>query len=72
MGKKVIHFPPPPQLDPEAPIEFATMQIGGTRLVFDLRGPEPKYRTDPADVLSIKTQGKRSRKKLDAGKSPKR
>jgi hypothetical protein len=69
MGKKVSLFPPPPQLDDEAPIEFATMRIGSTRLVLDLRGPEPKYRTDPAEVLPMTAQGKRSRKKRDGGKS---
>ena len=69
MGKKVILFPTPPQLDDEAPIEFASFRIGSTRLVLDFRGPEPKYRADPAESLPITAQSKRSRKKGDSRKS---
>ena len=63
MAKHRILFPRPPQPDPEAPIKFATFQVGHSRLVLDLRGPEPEYRTDPADVISIKTQPQKGRKK---------
>ena len=65
MAKHLILFPRPPQPDPDEPIKFATFQVRDSRLVLDLRGPEPEYRTDPADVISIKTQPKRGRRNSD-------
>jgi hypothetical protein len=66
MAKPVIKFPQAPQLDDDTPIEWATLQIGSTRLVLDLRGPEPKFRTDPADVVPMAKQPKQRRKKVRA------
>jgi hypothetical protein len=64
MAKRVIRFPKPPQPDSDGPIEWATFQVGANRMVIDLRGPEPKLRTDPAEVISIEKKRKRSRKKM--------
>ena len=64
MGKKVISFPRPPQPDPNRPIEWAIFQIGDSRVVVDLRGPEPKLRTDPAEVISIERKDRRRGKEV--------
>ena len=48
-----VGFPRPPQADPDGPIEWATFQVGADRMVTDLRGPEPKLRTDTAEVISM-------------------
>jgi hypothetical protein len=53
MTKRVLRFPRPPKPDPNGPIEWAIFQIGDSRAVIDLRGPEPKLRTEPAEVISI-------------------
>jgi hypothetical protein len=58
MAKRVIRFPRPPQPDPDAPLEWATFQIGADRLVIDLRGSEPKIRTDTAEVITIESKRK--------------
>lgn len=65
MAKRIIPFPLPHQPDPDGPIKGAIFQIGDSRVIIDLRGPEPKVRTDPAEVISIgqmrkRTQGKDS------------
>jgi len=65
MAKHVIRFPRPPKFDPDTPIEFATFQVGNERMVLDLRGPEPKFRSEPAEIISIKAQRKPGRKKCD-------
>jgi hypothetical protein len=62
MAKHVIRFPRAPQFDPHAPIKFASLQVGQERLVFDLRGPKPKFRSDQAEVISIKAPRQRARK----------
>jgi hypothetical protein len=56
MKKRVLRFPRPPKPDPEGPIEWAIFQIGDSRAVIDLRGGEPKLRTNPAEVISIETK----------------
>ena len=61
MAKRVIRFPRPPQPDPDAPLEWVTFRVGADRLVIDLRGPEPKLRTDTAEVMAIESKRKRSR-----------
>ena len=63
MAKRVIRFPQPPTPDPDAPLEWATFQVGAERMVIDLRGPEPKLRTDTAEVIAIESKRKRSRTK---------
>jgi hypothetical protein len=62
MAKRVIRFPKPPQPDSDGPLEWATFQVGTDRMVIDLRGLEPKLRTDPAEVISIQRKRIRSRK----------
>ncbi len=62
MAKRVIQFQRPPQQDPDGPLEWATFQVGANRMVIDLRGPEPKLRTDPAQVISIERKRKQRRK----------
>jgi hypothetical protein len=63
MAKRVIRFQKPPQPDPDGPLEWATLQVGADRMVIDLRGPEPKLRTDPAEVISIERKRKQDRNK---------
>ncbi len=65
MAKHLTLFPRAPQPDSDAPLKFATLQVGDSRLVLDLTGPEPKYRADAADVISIKAHPKKGRKKPD-------
>ena len=64
MAKRVIRFPKPPQPDSDGPLEWATFQVGTDRMVIDLRGPEPKIRTDIAEVISMERKTKRSRKNV--------
>jgi len=63
MARRIIPFPRPAQPDFDGPIEWATFQVGADRMVIDLRGPEPKFRTDPAEVIAMGGKRKRSRKK---------
>ena len=65
MAKHVIRFPRPPQFDLDTPIDFATFQVGNERMVLDLRGPNPKFRSYQAKVISTKAQRKPARKKRD-------
>jgi hypothetical protein len=58
MAKRVLRFPRPPKPDPNGPTEWAIFQVGDTRAVIDLRGSEPKLRTEPAEVISIERERK--------------
>ena len=69
MANPPIPFPRLAPFDPDAPIKFASLQIGRSRLVIDMRGPEPKYRDDQADVIPIKTQPNKGRKKAGSPRS---
>jgi hypothetical protein len=62
MAKQVIRFPRPPKPSPNAPMEWAIFQIGDSRVVIDLRGPLPKLRPEPAEVISIDKKRKRGGK----------
>jgi hypothetical protein len=64
MAKRVLRFPRPAKPDPNGPIEWAIFQVGDSRAVIDLRGPEPKLRTEPAQVISIESKGKWKQKDL--------
>jgi hypothetical protein len=63
MAKRVIRFPRALQPDPDTPLKWATFQVGADRLVIDLRGEEPKFRTDAAEVITMEGKRKRSPKK---------
>jgi len=62
MARRVLRFPRPPKPNPDGPMEWAIFVIGDSRVVIDLRGPLPKLRTEPAEVISINEKRKRSRK----------
>ena len=63
MTKPILPFPRRPPPDPDGPLEWATFQVGVDRLVIDLRGEEPKFRTDTAEVIAMERKRKRSRER---------
>jgi hypothetical protein len=70
MTKRVLRFPRPLKPDPNGPIEWAIFQIGDSRAVIDLRGPVPRLRTEPAEVISIERKHKPSLEKAVVKERP--
>ena len=64
MAKRVLRFPRPPKPDPDGPIEWAIFQVGDSHVVMDLRGPYPKLREEPAEVISIVRKRRRDKNQV--------